>query len=165
MIPLAFELASESPDDLMGEMRRRTRDRLHAAHVLERMVRDIRQLLLPPDIVRLTGITDAALQDNGRPLGQVLANLLEFIGDTPLISHNAAFDQRFLTAACHRVGCAIPGNRFIDTLPLARRKIMGVPNYKLTTLAAHLVINVQHPHRALADCHVTHLIFSKLNEN
>ena len=47
VIPLAFELAAESPDDLMGEMRRRTRDRLHAAHVLERMVRDIRQLLLP----------------------------------------------------------------------------------------------------------------------
>ena len=47
VIPLAFELAAEAPDDLMGEMRRRTRDRLHAAHVLERMVRDIRQLLLP----------------------------------------------------------------------------------------------------------------------
>lgn len=46
VIPLAFELAAEDPDDLMGEMRRRTRDRLHAAHVLERMVRDIRQLLL-----------------------------------------------------------------------------------------------------------------------
>ena len=142
-----------------------------ALHVAEGApVREFSQLIridhpLPPDIVRLTGIKDAALQDNGRPLGQVLADLLEFIGDAPLISHNAAFDQRFLTAACHRVGCAIPGNRFIDTLPLARRKIMGVPNYKLTTRAAHLGINVQHPHRALADCHVTHLIFSKLNEN
>ena len=30
----------------MGEMRRRTHDQLHSAHVLERMVRDIRQLLL-----------------------------------------------------------------------------------------------------------------------
>lgn len=47
IIPLAFELTAESPADLMGEMRRRTRDRLHAAHVLERMVHDIRQLLLP----------------------------------------------------------------------------------------------------------------------
>ena len=47
VIPLAFELASKTTDDLMGEMRRQTRDRLHAAHVLERMVRDIRQLLLP----------------------------------------------------------------------------------------------------------------------
>ena len=47
VIPLAFELAAEAPDDLMGEMRRRTRDRLHAAHVLERMVHDIRQLLMP----------------------------------------------------------------------------------------------------------------------
>ena len=142
-----------------------------ALHVADgAAVREFSQLIridhpLPSDIVHLTGITDTDLLENGCPLEQVLADLLEFIGDTPLISHNAAFDQRFLTAACHRVGFAIPSNRFIDTLALARRKIMDVPNYKLTTLAAHLGINVQHPHRALADCHATHLIFSKLNEN
>lgn len=46
VIPLAFEVASKPSEDLPGEMRRRTRDRLNSAHVLERMVRDIRQLLL-----------------------------------------------------------------------------------------------------------------------
>lgn len=142
-----------------------------ALHVAEgKPVREFSQLIrierpLPSTIVHLTGITDTDLRENGHPLEQVLADLTLFIGDTPLISHNAAFDQRFLTAACQRVGCAILRNHFIDTLALARRKIMGVPNYKLTTLAAHLSITVQHPHRALADCHATHLIFSKLNEN
>lgn len=141
-----------------------------ALHVVDGApVREFSQLIridhpLPPDITRLTGITDTVLQENGHPLGQVLADLMEFIGDTPLLSHNAAFDQKFLTAACHRVGSAILSNRFIDTLALARRKVMGVPNYKLATLAAHLGITVQHLHRALADCHATHLIFSKLNE-
>lgn len=133
-------------------------------------VREFSQLIridhpLPSDIVSLTGITDTDLQEHGRLLRQVLADLQEFIGETTLISHHSAFDQRFLTAACHRVGCTILSNHFIDTLALARRKVMGVPNYKLTTLAAHLGITVQHPHRALADCHATHLIFSKLNEN
>lgn len=61
------------------------------------------------------------------PAGTVLTDLREFIGDTPLISHNAAFDQRFLTAACHRTGCPILSNRFIGTLTLARRKVMDVP--------------------------------------
>lgn len=44
VIPLAFELASKSLDDLPGEMRRRTRDAMVQAHVLERMVHDIRWL-------------------------------------------------------------------------------------------------------------------------
>lgn len=47
IIPLAFELAAMAPDDLPAEMRRQTRERLTAAHVLERMVRDVQQLLLP----------------------------------------------------------------------------------------------------------------------
>ena len=47
VIPLAFELAAQAPPDLPGEMRRRTRDKMAAAHILERMVRDIRALLLP----------------------------------------------------------------------------------------------------------------------
>ncbi len=45
VIPLAFELAAEEPEDLPGEMRRRTRDAMVQAHILERMVHDIRWLL------------------------------------------------------------------------------------------------------------------------
>ena len=45
VIPLAFELASKEPEDLSGEMRRRTRDAMVQAHILERMVHDIRWLL------------------------------------------------------------------------------------------------------------------------
>lgn len=45
VIPLAFELASKEPEDLPGEMRRRTRDAMVQAHILERMVHDIRWLL------------------------------------------------------------------------------------------------------------------------
>ncbi len=44
VIPLAFELASRATEDLSGEMRRRTRDAMVKAHILERMVHDIRWL-------------------------------------------------------------------------------------------------------------------------
>ena len=44
-IPLAFEVASQSYEDYGAEMRRQTRDALIRHHILERMVRDIRQLL------------------------------------------------------------------------------------------------------------------------
>lgn len=46
VIPLAFEIASARPDDLPGTTRRRVRDAMVSAHILERMVRDIRYLLL-----------------------------------------------------------------------------------------------------------------------
>ncbi len=45
IIPTAFRLASEAPADIAGEMRRRIRDAFYSAHILERMVKDIRALL------------------------------------------------------------------------------------------------------------------------
>jgi CRISPR-associated protein Cas1 len=45
-IPLAFQVARDNPDDIGAEMRRRTRDVVSSMHLLERMVCDIRQLLL-----------------------------------------------------------------------------------------------------------------------
>lgn len=51
IIPLAFELASMELEDIAGEMRRRVRDRMVAAHILERMVHDIRALLQPETLV------------------------------------------------------------------------------------------------------------------
>ncbi len=49
IVPLAFELAAEQPEDLSSVMRRRTRDAMVAAHILERMVNDIRYLILEND--------------------------------------------------------------------------------------------------------------------
>lgn len=75
VIPLAFELAARSPDDLAGEMRRQTRDRMHSAHVLQRMVRDIRQLLLPEPDHEI--VDEVYLWDGARNL---LANGVNYAG-------------------------------------------------------------------------------------
>lgn len=48
-IPIAFEVAAEEPEDLPSVVRRRVRDAMVARHILERMVRDIRCLLLPQE--------------------------------------------------------------------------------------------------------------------
>lgn len=77
VIPLAFELAASAPDDLMGEMRRRTRDQLHASHVLERMVHDIRKLLLPDVLVNDATQDEVYLWDGARSL---LANGVNYAG-------------------------------------------------------------------------------------
>ena len=48
-IPIAFEVAAQAPDDLPAVVRRRVRDAMVEHHILERMVHDIRYLLLNAD--------------------------------------------------------------------------------------------------------------------
>ena len=55
-------------------------------------------------------------------------NFLEFIGEDPLIIHNAAFDLKFLNAELKRVKKPhLPKERAIDTLQIARKKFPGSP--------------------------------------
>lgn len=59
---------------------------------------------------------------------EVVADLLEFLGDAPLVIHNAEFDMRFLNAELHRLGFPpLPMSRAIDTVRMARRKFPGAP--------------------------------------
>lgn len=51
VIPLAFRLASENADDIGGEMRRRVRDAITQGHLLEKMTRDIQELLAGTEAV------------------------------------------------------------------------------------------------------------------
>jgi DNA polymerase-3 subunit epsilon len=65
-----------------------------------------------------------------KPLfAEIVTELLTFIGEAPLIAHNASFDLGFLNAELERVKrTAIPRDRLIDTLLLARRKYPGGSN-------------------------------------
>ena len=54
---------------------------------------------------------------------------LDFIGDAPLVIHNAGFDMRFLNAELAMVGRPVlPLNRAIDTLAIARKTFPGAQN-------------------------------------
>jgi DNA polymerase III subunit epsilon len=59
----------------------------------------------------------------------IAVDLLAFIGDAALVAHNASFDLGFLNAELERVKqAAIPRDRLVDTLLLARRKYPGSSN-------------------------------------
>lgn len=77
--------------------------------------------------VEITGLTTAFLAD--KPSFENRADdFLEFIGDSPLIAHNADFDRGFVNAELERAGREkIPTSRFIDTLRIARAKFPGSP--------------------------------------
>jgi DNA polymerase III subunit epsilon len=80
---------------------------------------------MPVEAFNVHGLSKEFLSD--KPLFAVLAQeFVEFIGDAPLVIHNAGFDMRFLNAELKKVKQAIlPMDRAIDTLALARRKHPG----------------------------------------
>lgn len=120
---------------------------------------------IPETITALTGISNEMLSAEGIPLQEVMQQFLAFVGERRVVCHQASFDYAFLKAACRK--CHLPDfrNPYADTLQLAKRRLDDVPDYKLTTLAAHFGIDAGHAHRALDDCRMTFAVFEKLNEN
>ena len=77
------------------------------------------------DSVRITGLTDAFLSDKPR-IELVIGDFLTFIGEDPLVIHNAAFDMRFLNAELRRCGLGLLSfDRVVDTLAIARKRFPG----------------------------------------
>jgi len=100
-------------------------------------------------VQHLTGITPEALAGKPR-LREVLPALMEFIGDLPLVAHNAGFDAAFLRAGFARAGRDLP-NPFYDTMELAQVVLPTAPDHRLETLVNVLQIPVQRHHRAEDD--------------
>ena len=113
-------------------------------------------------IEKITGITNAMLQKEGVDISLAMPKFIAFLGDLPVVSHNADFDYSFLRKACAVCNLPLLSNRSIDTMTLSRRKVNGVDNYKLSTLAKHFAIPYTQIHRSLADCEITYQLYEKL---
>lgn len=79
--------------------------------------------------VEITGITDAMLVDQPFFEDPVIVDaLLAFIGDSPVVAHNASFDRGFLNAELVRCGKPeIPVEQWVDTLAIAKKRYPGAP--------------------------------------
>lgn len=80
---------------------------------------------VPEEVVRVHGLTRDFLEKHGK-FAEAAAQIIDFIGDTPLVAHNASFDRGFLAAELARCGRAAPPEaQFVDTLPIARKRFPG----------------------------------------
>lgn len=110
---------------------------------------------IPPQIILLTGITEAMVGPAPR-MHEVLPAFLEFLGDAVLVGHNVRYDLSFLQAELARAGQPGLTNRSVDTCAMARRLVRDeVPNCKLGTLAERFRLPHRPSHRALDDALAT----------
>ena len=104
---------------------------------------------LTPEIIGLTGITDAMLADAPQ-LKEALTAFLQFVNGRPLAAHNAEFDISFIRAGCRRVGLDFDPT-YVDSLILAQNLLPELGKYKLDIVAEHLDLPAFNHHRASDD--------------
>jgi DNA polymerase III subunit epsilon len=111
---------------------------------------------IPPQIVRLTGITTAMVCAAPR-IESVLPAFLEFATGAVLVAHNAGFDVGFLRAAAQRCELAWPRPPVLCTVKLARRVLSRdeAPSVRLSALAQLFGATTTPNHRALDDARAT----------
>jgi len=113
---------------------------------------------IPQRVVEVTNITDDMVK-NAPTIDEVLPKVLEFVGDSVLVAHNADFDIGFLKHNCTELGLQL-GNTYLDTLRLAKSLFPEYKKYKLGLIADNLGIKVEVAHRALDDVDTTVKVFN-----
>jgi DNA polymerase III subunit epsilon len=105
-------------------------------------------------IESFTGITNGMIEA-APPCEEVMERFAEFIGDHPLVAHNASFDRKFLDAELAYINRS-KTSRMACSMLAARRVYPQAPNHKLGTLVRYCnIYNDGTFHRALADAEMT----------
>lgn len=115
---------------------------------------------IPKKIIELTGITDEMVSDKPT-INTILPSFMDFVGDNPLVAHNASFDISFIKENCKKFNMKF-SNTIIDTLSLSKLLIPKLKRYKLNHLAKHFNIELKNHHRAVDDAKATAEIFINL---
>lgn len=118
---------------------------------------------MAPEAQAVHGLSDAFLAD--KPLfPRIAAELIDFIGDSPLVAHNASFDFGFLNGELARAGLpGVAAERMVDTLAIARTRHPGA-KHSLDALCSRFGIDRSHRvlHGALLDAQLLAQVYVEL---
>ena len=119
---------------------------------------------IPPFITQLTGITNAMVAAAPDAV-QVMRDAARFVGDAPMVAHNAAFDSKFWQAELARADLPAP-QPFACTVLLSRRLYPEAPSHKLGTLVDyHDLPRTGQAHRALADAEMAAALLARIQHD
>lgn len=117
---------------------------------------------IPHNITQLTGISDSDVE-NAPTLKEALGSFLDFVGDRPLVAHNASFDMEFVAVGCQKAG--LPFEKVaLDTLVIAQGLLPNLKRHRLNVLADYFGLPDFNHHRATDDAVTTAHLLEKLFE-
>lgn len=117
--------------------------------------------LISSSITNITGITNEMVK-NAPLIEEVMPKLIDFIGEYPIVAHNANFDYSFLQNNSNK---SFSKNKVIDTVSLSRKMLPNLPNHKLNTVSKYIGIQENGFHRAEFDCECCAKIYIKYLES
>ncbi|MCA3722261.1 DNA polymerase III subunit epsilon [Phenylobacterium sp.] len=121
---------------------------------------------MPPEAERVHGLSAEFLRGKPRFADPEVAHaFLDFVGEAPLVAHNAAFDRAFVNWELGLAGLPdLPDARWVDTLALARRRFPGMQN-SLDALCKRFRISLseREKHGALIDARLLAAVYLELS--
>jgi single-stranded-DNA-specific exonuclease len=113
-------------------------------------------------ITGINGITNE-MCSKAPDIGSALSDMSKFIGDRPIVAHNASFDMNFINTYLWQNNLHVMRNEIIDTLIMARELF---PNqlHNLPTLSKNLNLTHQQPHHAIDDTYATLELFEQIEK-
>lgn len=116
---------------------------------------------ISPQVTQINHITNEMVKDCPF-IKDIIYDFLDFIKNTYIVAHNAAFDIRFINAELNRLNLAELQNKVIDTLRFSRWVLPELKKYNQVFLAEKFNINVKNAHRACDDALVCGNLFLHL---
>jgi len=117
---------------------------------------------IPSDASAVHGILDEDVREEPM-FAEIADDLVDFIGDTILVSHHAEFEKSFIGLQLDEAGKSVPDCPFVNTVSLSR-KALGTSANDLETLAQELDLDRAPTHRAFGDVEALHDLFEHLIE-
>ncbi len=119
--------------------------------------------ILSDEIIGITGINNEMLKGK-RKEEEGVKSFMEWVGDAPMVAHNAKFDISFIELAYTKYNFGVFKNTVIDTLGLSRYLESKERYHNLATLVKRYEIpwDEDKHHRADYDSEGTALIFTKM---
>lgn len=114
-----------------------------------------------PGNVAVHGITAEDVADQPT-FAERLPQLLEFIGDLPVVAHNAQFDAIATLRACLASDLAVPPLTYGCSLALSRAAQLGLSSHRLPVVAQALGVDLVHHHDATSDARAAAMIIVEL---
>jgi DNA polymerase III subunit epsilon len=120
---------------------------------------------VPRFIASYTGITQQMV-DAAPPIRTVMREVVEFIGDTPVVAHSATFDERFFMTECRRQRMNPETGSFLCSMRIARRIYPQLDSHALGVLAHALKLpRSGTAHRAAVDAETTALLMLRMGRD